>query len=167
LVSRFYAVWTDDDLAAHKRAAEVIAQVAKDAFAFAGERARTKQPAAEHEMMAWIKDRFTRANLETDHGPNVSFGANAANPHYEPSAATPMPITEGSLLLIDLWATERGRSGPYADQTWMASVGAPADEATRVWTTVRDARDAAIKLVQDAAAKGEKIRGAAADDAAR
>jgi len=166
LVSRFYAVWTRDDIDAHVRAAEVIARVARDAFALAGQRARGPNPIAEHELTAWIVERFTNAGLETDHGPNVSAGANAANPHYEPSAASPVPIRDGAIVLIDLWATERpGR--PYADQTWMASVGPPSAEAIRIWTAVRDARDAAITLVAERASRRADTRGADVDDAAR
>jgi Xaa-Pro dipeptidase len=56
---------------------------------------------------------------------------------------------------------------PYADQTWMASLGKPSDEAQKIWTVVRDARDAAITMVVDAAARGDTIRGADVDDAAR
>jgi Xaa-Pro aminopeptidase len=171
LVSRFHAVWTEEDLAAHRRAGEVIAAIAREAFARAGERARGTTPLMEHELMAWIRERFASERLYTDHGPNVSFGANAANPHYEPSESSPTAITEGQLLLIDLWATESGpgaaRTVPYADQTWMASVGAPSQEALKVWTVVRDARDAAIALVRNAASRGEALRGAAVDDAAR
>ena len=69
------------------------------------------------------------------------------------------------MLLIDLWATEPG--GVYADQTWMAFIGTPTARAQEVWTAVRDARDAAIRLVQSASANGRTLRGADVDDAAR
>jgi Xaa-Pro aminopeptidase len=49
----------------------------------------------------------------------------------------------------------------------MASVGEPSAEARRIWTAVRDARDRAITLVRDAAARGDVLRGAEVDDAAR
>jgi Xaa-Pro dipeptidase len=165
LVSRFYAAWTDAQVASHLRAAEVIRQVALDAFAVAGERARSRQPITEHELMEWMRGRFTHAGLSTDHGPNVSAGANAANPHYEPSAEEPRPIVDGDVLLIDLWATEP--DGIYADQTWMATIGAPSERAQEIWLAVRDARDAAIALVQEKAAANEPVRGADVDDAAR
>jgi Xaa-Pro aminopeptidase len=103
--------------------------------------------------------------LSTDHGPNVSAGANAANPHYEPSAAAPRKINESDVVLIDLWAKEVG--GVYADQTWMASIGNPSDEALKIWNTVRDARDAAITLVTERVSAGDALRGAEVDDAAR
>lgn len=165
LVSRFYAVWSDRDIASHERAAEQIAAIAREALAFAGRRAHAGHPIAEHELMRWILDQFHAHGLSTDHGPNVSAGDNAANPHYEPSPSHPRPIRAGEILLIDLWAREDG--GVYADQTWMASVGEPSDEARKVWQAVREARDRAIGLVRDATARGDVLRGADVDDAAR
>jgi Xaa-Pro dipeptidase len=165
LVTRFYAAWSDDHLASHRRAAETIAAIAHDAFALAGERSRAKRPVTEHELVQWILERFARAHLSTDHGPSVCAGANSANPHYEPSADRPREIRDGEVLLIDLWATEAG--GVYADQTWMAYLGAPSARAAEVWSAVRDARDAAIRLVQRSAADGSPLRGADVDDAAR
>jgi Xaa-Pro dipeptidase len=165
LVSRFYAVWSESDIASHERAAEQIATIAREALAFAGRRAHAGHTITEHELMRWILDQFHGHGLSTDHGPNVSAGENAANPHYEPSPSHPRPIRTGEILLIDLWAREEG--GVYADQTWMASVGEPGDEARRIWTAVRDARDRAITLVRDAAKRGDALRGAEVDDAAR
>jgi Xaa-Pro aminopeptidase len=97
----------------------------------------------------------------------VAAGANAANPHYEPSASVPRLINKGDILLVDLWAKEQTPDGVYADQTWMASLGQPSARALEVWTAVRDARDAAIKLVVDRVSKREPVRGGEADDAAR
>jgi Xaa-Pro aminopeptidase len=165
LVTRFHAVWSDAQLASHRRSAEIIDGIAHDAFALAGDRARTPRPATEHELVQWILEQFGRAGLSTDHGPSVCAGANSANPHYEPSAERPREILEGDVLLIDLWATEAG--GVYADQTWMATVGAPSQRGLEVWTAVRDARDAAIRLVRDAARERRPLRGADVDDAAR
>jgi Xaa-Pro aminopeptidase len=168
LVSRFYAVWNQAHIDAHEHAAEEIAAIAQDALRLAGARARGKDPIAEHELMSWIKDRFAKAKLFTDHGPNVSAGANAANPHYEPTPSVPRVIKSGDILLIDLWAREQGGGDvPYADQTWMASLGQPTAEAIDIWNAVRGARDAAIDLVREKAQAGEPVRGADVDDAAR
>jgi Xaa-Pro dipeptidase len=165
LVTRFYAVWTPEQVETHVRAAEIIAAIARDAVRLAGERARSSQPMHEYELAQWILERFARAELSTDHGPNVSVGPNAANPHYEPSAAATRPIHSGDILLVDLWAKEEG--GVYADQTWMASLGAPSTEAVKVWEAVRDARDRAIALVQEHASRRTTLRGAEVDAAAR
>jgi Xaa-Pro dipeptidase len=166
LVSRFYATWTAEHIASHLRAASAIAAIANEALHLAGERSRGTEPLAEHELMGWILDEFKKQGLTTDHGPNVSAGANAANPHYEPSADSPRIIKPGEILLIDLWAREEN-GGVWADQTWMASIGKPSAEATEIWNAIRDARDAAIQLVTTKAKRGETIKGADVDDAAR
>ena len=167
LVSRFYAVWSAENVASHRRAAEAIATIARDAINVAGRRARGGAPMAEHELAKWILDRFAEQKLVCDHGPDVAVGPNAANPHYAPSAAAPRPIGKGDILLIDLWAREDNADGTYADQTWMASIGAPSPRALEVWNAVKDARDAAIALVQERVGAGKPVRGAEVDDASR
>ncbi|HEX7121010.1 MAG TPA: M24 family metallopeptidase [Gemmatimonadaceae bacterium] len=165
LVTRFHAVWTDAQLASHRRAAEIIAGIARDTLRFAGEQARHGRPAAEYDLQQRIVAAFARAGLETDDPPNVSVGANAANPHYQPSATQQQLVTLGNILLIDLWAREPG--GVYADQTWMAAVGAPDARALEIWTVVRDARDAALALLRERAASRTPVRGADVDDVTR
>ncbi|HEX6966679.1 MAG TPA: Xaa-Pro peptidase family protein [Gemmatimonadaceae bacterium] len=164
-VSRFYAAWKDEELAAHQRAAEIVARVAKDALARAGKCASDGTPTTEHELAQWIVDRFTEAGLETDGPPIVAVNANGADPHYAPSSKRPQQIRRGDSLLIDLWAKEPG--GIYADQTWMGVLGTPTARQLEVWNTVRDARDAAIAIVRSRIAKGAELRGAEVDDAAR
>ncbi len=165
LVTKFFAVWTTAQLESHQRAAEIIARIAKEAFARAGASVKNGTPLAEHEVMLWMKQEFSANGLSTDHGPNVSASENAANPHYEPTAGAPRRFKTGDSILIDLWAMEP--NAPYADQTWMASVGAPSPKLQEVWNVARDARDAAISLLRQRIASGTPIRGAEADDAAR
>jgi len=165
LVTRFYAAWNANHAASHVRAAEAIAAIARAALTYMGERARSDAPATEYEMRAWILDAFARAGLETEEPPVVAVGPNAANPHYDPSPDRPRPIREGDVVLVDLWAREPG--AVYADQTWMASVGPPTPRTAEVWSAVRDARDAAIAMVREAAAGGRAVRGGDVDDAAR
>ena len=167
LVTRFYAAWNTRHIASHRRAAAAIAEVAKEAFTVAARRAREGVPVAEHELQKWIMDRFAEQKLFCDHGPIVAAGPNAANPHYGPSSAKPTPIQRGDVLLIDLWAREQEGPGVYADQTWMASLGAPSKRALEVWSAVRDGRDAAIALLQQRISAGEPVKGGEVDDAAR
>lgn len=167
LVSRFFALWSDAEIAAHRRNAEVLRTLALDAFARIGAAARTRSPLHEHEVMAILHEGFKANGLEADHGPIVAATANAANPHYEPSAKAPRAFVEGDIVLIDLFATDIGGKGMWADQTWMASIGAPSARALEVWTAIRDARDAAITLLRERLAAGGAVRGGQADDAAR
>ena len=165
LVTRFYASWSATHLASHRRAAEAVAAIAREAFVRVGERARAGAPLAEHELQAWILERFARADLVTNESPIVAVTANAANPHYSPSADRARPIAVGDILLIDLWAREP--DGVFADQTWMASLGTPSIRAGAVWSAVRDGRDAAIGLLRERVASGTPVRGGELDDAAR
>jgi Xaa-Pro dipeptidase len=165
LVTQFYAVWSDENLASHRRAAEIIAGIAKEAFRKAGEASNGKSPLTEFQLREWILGKFAAANLETDHGPIVAIGPDAANPHYEPPAENSAPIKRGDTLLIDLWAREP--NGVYADQTWMASLGPPSNRDESVWLAIRDARDAALSLLRERIAGNRPVRGGEADDAAR
>lgn len=165
LVSRFYATWTDAQLASHRRAAEIVAATAYEAFTIAGARSLTKEPITELELQQWIADRFAASSLEFEHDPIVAASENAANPHYAPSAERPRAIRRGDTLLIDLWAREH--DGIYADQTWMGSLGEPSARALEVWTAVRDARDASIALLRARVPAGDPVSGAEVDDAAR
>lgn len=165
LVTRFYAVWSDEQLASHQRAAETIREIAHEAMRLAGERARAGSPMREHELKQWILDRFAKEKLETDHGPIVAIGPNAANPHYEPAPGDSAPIERGAILLIDLWAREK--DGVFADQTWMGSLGEPDARSVKIWEAIRDARDAAIALLRARLAGSTPVRGGEADDAAR
>lgn len=160
LVTRFYATWTDEQLTSHRRAAEVLATIARSAGKKAGEGS-----SGEYDLQQWILDQFKKAGLETDHGPIVAIGPNAANPHYEPTPETSASIERGDILLIDLWAREP--NGIFADQTWMFSLGEPSDEQQNIWAAVRDGRDAAIAMLKQRLGSGKPLRGGEVDDSCR
>ena len=166
LVSRCYATLTPEMIASHEQSAELIATIARSAIGRAGAAARSATPLTEHDICTWIREQFAANDLETDHGPDVSVGPNAADPHYEPTAARARAIVEGEVLLIDLFARDIG-TRIWADQTWMASIGAPSAKVVAVWEAVRDARDAAVTLLATEIAAGRPVTGGAADNAAR
>jgi Xaa-Pro aminopeptidase len=165
LVSRFYAVWSDEQRASHERAARAVSTIGQEAIRLAGSRADSASPLTEHALQGWIKERFEGGGLETDHGPIVAIGPNAANPHYEPTAESTATINRGDILLIDLWAREK--NGVFADQTWMGSLGTPSARDGKIWLAVRDARDAAISLLRQRLDAHQPVRGGEVDDAAR
>jgi Xaa-Pro aminopeptidase len=165
LVSRFYAAWNAEQIAAHRRAAALIAETAVDALRMAGERATVGSPLTEYAIQKWILERIARAGLVTQDAPIVATGPHAANPHYGPSETDPTVVNRGDVLLIDLWAREPGQ--PFADETWMGVLGNADGQTVKVWEAVRDARDAAIRLLRERASAGKPIRGSEVDDAAR
>jgi len=165
LVSAFYAVWNDDQRASHERASRAVSIIGQEAIRLAGSRADSAAPLTEYGLQHWIRERFEAGGLETDHGPIVAIGPNAANPHYEPTQESSATINRGDILLVDLWAREK--NGVFADQTWMGSLGAPSERDTKVWLAVRDARDAAISLLRERLNARKAVRGGEVDDAAR
>jgi Xaa-Pro dipeptidase len=165
LVTRFCSLWTPDDHASHVRAARIVAEIAIGAMRAAGENSRLQEPLREHGLAVWIREAFERAGLTTESGPSVSFGANAARNHYEPSAEGSASLVPGQLLLIDLWAREPG--GIYADQTWMAAIGAPSDRDAQLWQVVRQSRDQALDLLCRRVRERTPVQGAELDRAAK
>ncbi|HEY8850022.1 MAG TPA: M24 family metallopeptidase, partial [Thermoanaerobaculia bacterium] len=165
LVSMFYAVWSDKQRASHERAARAVATIGEQAIRLAGSRADSASPLTEYALQCWIREKFVAGGLETDHGPIVAIGPNAANPHYEPTADKSATINRGNILLVDLWAREK--AGVFADQTWMGSLGPPSDRDKSIWLAVRDGRDAAISLLRQRIGAHKPVRGGEVDDAAR
>ncbi|MEO5903841.1 MAG: Xaa-Pro peptidase family protein [Gemmatimonadaceae bacterium] len=165
LVTKFYAVWSPENLASHERAAELIAGIAKNAMKRAGDAATSGSPLTEYQLQQWILGEFRANGVSTDHGPIVAIGPNAADPHYEPTEANGATINRGDTLLIDLWARED--KGVFADQTWMGSLGQPNDKAKKVWEAVSGARDAAIALLRERLSSGKQLSGGEVDNASR
>jgi Xaa-Pro dipeptidase len=165
LVTAFYAVWTDSQRASHERASRAVSIIGQEAIRLAGSRADSASPMTEYALATWIRERFESGGLETDHGPIVAIGPNAANPHYEPVRESSATIKRGDILLVDLWAREK--NGVFADQTWMGSLGAPSERDSGIWRAVRDARDAAISLLRERIGSRQPVRGGEVDDAAR
>ena len=109
-----------------------------------------------------------REGLFTDHGPNCTVGPNSADSHYEPTENRSSPIFHGDFVLIDIWAKLDQPARIFYDITWTGVVGRePTDRERHIFSTVRDARDAAIATVEQAFAANRSICGWEADDAAR
>ena len=169
LVSEFEAVLTEHQVATHYVAQKKIDRILRDGWREMGARARGDRGVDEFAMVEWLQAELVKEGLVWEHGPNVSVGANAADSHYEPVAGNSSPIQRGSFVLIDIWG--KLRDDPAAiwyDITWTGVVDRdPTELEGRVFTTVRDARDAAIRLVQDRFAANQPIMGWEPDAAAR
>ncbi|HVO34153.1 MAG TPA: M24 family metallopeptidase, partial [Gemmatimonadales bacterium] len=167
LVTALAARWTPQELDNHRRAAQLVKEIALAAF----ERVRTwfaegRQP-TEQGLQRWVMEAFEQAGLRTNEPPIVGSGEHAANPHHDPMGQSDTAIATGQVLLLDLWAgTEIDTV--YADQTWMAFVGGtPPTEVAHVFDVVRDARDRTVAVLTDRWREGWSVTGAELDDAAR
>ncbi len=159
--------WTPEDLTAHERAVKVLMRAKDDAFRLIHERLQAGQAVTELEVQDVIMRQIAEAGMQAGHDVNVSFGINAADSHYEPSAAQHATLTPGQCVLIDLWAQEPGR--PFGDVTWVGYAGEPSAEYLTAWNAVKAARDIALRLLQTRyAAEGwGKLQGWELDRAAR
>jgi Xaa-Pro dipeptidase len=167
LVTAIAARWTPEELEGHRRAAELLREIALAAFQQLQTWMTDGTGATEQSVQRFVLEAFDHAGLHTSHPPIVGVGANAANPHHEPSLQTDTMITPNSVVLLDLWAGVT-IDAVYADQTWMAYTGGtPPDEVGRVFGIVRDARDQAVAVLRDRWREGWSVTGAELDDAAR
>jgi Xaa-Pro dipeptidase len=167
LVSAFYARWSPEGEASHHRAAKVVRQVAHEAFMKIVGAVRGGTRITEWEVREWIQAEFARRGITVGADAIVAVNANAANPHYAPSAEKHTEIAAGDLVLIDLYGKEDD-DAIYADQTWMGYLGeAVPQRLADIFSAVAGARDAACKLVLDRFAAGEPVHGFEVDDASR
>lgn len=168
LVQVFEAVWSKEGLASHLSASKKLLDIVHRAFAYVGDAVRNKQAVHEYQMQQFILGEFARLELVTDDPPIVAVNEHSGDPHYEPTAQKSSPIRPGDFLLIDLWAKEKSAEAVYADITWVGAVDTKVSPAhQKVFEIVKNARDAAIKLVKDRFAAHQDVYGYEVDDAAR
>ncbi len=165
LVTTFAARWNEEERAGLVAAAEALAEIAQGALAQAVREGGTGL--SETALQRRVIDAIHARGLVFDHPPIVAFGANAANPHYEPAAGSDARLEPNQVVLLDLWAGS-ALGTVFADQTWMGFSGEhPPDRVLRVWETVRAAREAACRLIEERVRAGEAVSGFEGDRAAR
>ncbi|HET6440165.1 MAG TPA: Xaa-Pro peptidase family protein [Anaeromyxobacter sp.] len=168
LVQRFLCRWDEEQVASHRRALEAIHSAKDAAFARIGAAHLRGEEPLETEMQRFLLDRFAEARLETDHPPIVAVNAHAADPHYEPSLDTPTPIRPGDLVLIDLWARERGPRNVFADITWVGYSGdRPPARLEEIFRVTIEARDRGLAALERAHVEGRVLCGFEVDRVVR
>lgn len=166
LVSQFEAVLSEEQIASHYEAQSALDEILAEGFRAIDR--RLKSGVTEYEMMTWFRQAIEHAGMVTENGPNVSVNENSSDSHYEPTAERSRRIQSGNFLLIDIWARMNKPGTCWYDITWTGVVGRePSEREQQVFTTVKNARDAAIRAVQDAFTQKKPIAGWQADDAAR
>ena len=168
LVQQFEAHWSAEAIATHKKAADKLYRVKDRAFATVTARVRDGVPTTEFDLQQLMAEWFTEEGLVSDSAPMVSTDENAGNPHYMPTEHDSRTIGPNQLVLLDLWGKLDERGAVFADITWVGFTGRQVpDDMTRAFAAVRDARDAAVAVVEDAARAGRDVRGYEVDRAAR
>ncbi len=169
LVQHFQARWTPEGLASHREAAAFLVGLVAEMFELAAGAVVRGESLSEYDLQREILRRFAGAGMVYEHPPIVAVGPNAANPHYEPTAETHLPIREGDLLLLDIFCRREGADTVQADITWTAYVGRPPvpPRMLEVFAVVVAARDRGVELIGERLAAGDQVSGWEVDDAVR
>ena len=168
LIQQFESHWNTAAIATHRAASEKLYRIKDQAFDEVARRLRDGVSTTEYDIQQKMVGWFREEGLISDSAPCVSAQENAGNPHYLATAAEHRLIREDELVLLDLWGKLADPGAVYADITWMGFAGKTVpDKMTRAFAAVTAARDAAVTIVQDAAAAGREVRGYEADRAAR
>lgn len=168
LVSLFEAHLTDEEIETHARAGELMHKVKDLTFLEICKRIKNGENPTEYEIQLFMLDLFKEFKLVNNDGPIVAINEHAADPHFEPTPENCYKMKEGDLVLLDLWAKLDQEKSIYYDITWMGYIGTTVpNRLEEIFQIVLDARDNALKLVQERFAKNIPVFGFEVDDAAR
>jgi Xaa-Pro aminopeptidase len=168
LVQQFEACWSEEQWQSHLAAGEIVHEAVRTAFTAIREAVRAGKRISEYDVQQVMVRLFEANALTADEPPCVAVNTNSADPHYSPLRDTSAPIQAGDFVLLDVWGKQNKPGGVYFDITWTGYVGENVPERyTEVFEVVREARDAAILLVQKSLEAGRTLRGYEVDDAAR
>src|SRR5829696_8761915 len=167
LIQRFSTVWDKDALASHQQASAKLYRVKDLAFEAAARRLRDRIATTEYDIQQLMVGWFGDEGLISTDEPNVSAAGNSGNPHYLPTATSHGAIRADEILLLDLWGKLNRPGAVFADITWMGFTGRHVpDRFARAFAAIREARDAAVELVQQSMRTGRDLRGWEVDCAA-
>jgi Xaa-Pro aminopeptidase len=168
LVQRFEATWSAAQYRSHREAGRVIDRVMQGAFARAASKVRARASLNEYDLQQWILNEFRAAGVVTAEPPIVAVGRHSGDPHYEPRSKGSAAIRAGDFLLLDMWGKLARPGSVYYDVTWVGYLGKePPARHVEIFSIVAQARDRAIRFVQEAMAAGRRIEGWQVDRAAR
>jgi Xaa-Pro aminopeptidase len=162
-----FSTWTTQQLEWHLTAVKHTLHAKDLAFAFIRDQTKANNEVREAQVQKVMSDYFDEQGLLYDHPAIVGFAGNAGNPHYIPQAGSDRALQRGDVILVDVWSKINDVDAPYADITWMGCFGEPSDELQNVWETVRDARDVAVRVMQEAYDARRIPQGAEVDRAVR
>lgn len=167
LISIFEALIDEKGYQLHKEAQRDIDEIRKLAFQKIREAINSGQKLTEYELQQFILEKFRERNLYTNAEPIVGINDHPSDPHFEPKPDG-YYFKEGDTVLIDLWAKKNVEGGIYYDITWVGYVGHnPPEKYVKIFEVAKNARDAAIKFIQESLSKKKKIYGWQVDDVCR
>jgi len=168
LVQKHEACWSGEQLESHLAAGRAIDRIVQEAFSFAAQNVMDGKKLTEYDLQQWILGKFAEAGIETEEGPDVAVNQNASDPHYAPQKEKAATLREGDLLLLDVWGKQKSANSVYYDITWIGYLGPKVPEKyAKIFKVIREARDAAVELIQKSVRTGKPLQGWQVDRASR
>jgi Xaa-Pro dipeptidase len=168
LVQLAKSLWRPEQRISHYVAVHHLDKLRQAALDFVAERLRSGQPVTEYDVQEMLVRGYEVRGLSGP-PPVVATTAHAADPVYVPARQGSAAIQNGDLLLIDMSArvAADGRA-VFARIAWMAYVG---DDVPRrfadAFAALVQARDAAVRLIEDRVQQRRVVKGHEVDDEAR
>ena len=167
LVSRYLGALDDEGRRSHEAAAKVLYESVASAWARLSRELREGRSITEGDVQEWVSQSISSAGLVSDAPPIVGAGRHTSDPHFSVEGRG-AALEQGDLVQFDIWAKETTPGAVYADISWLGVCApSPAPLQQRLFEAVRDAREAAVSLLQRRLAAGTPVSGADVDRAAR
>ena len=158
--------WTPEQLKSHKIAGDKLKEILDETFDFIGSNIHWKL--TEFDVAEFIRGKFDRYELKTDHGPVVAVDENSSFPHYEPRENSSNIIRRNSWLLIDLWAKVNSENSVYSDITWVAQLGDTIPEKNQnIFEIVKETRNLSYEFIKENFSAKKTLTGCQVDEIAR
>ncbi len=168
LVQQFEALLTQEQWKSHQEVSILTEHAFHIAWDFMASQIKAHGQVSEAQVLEQLMNYFHSHDLETGHPPMVSLGPHAAIPHYETGIGQETTIRSGSLVLIDLWAKFKTPGAIYSDLTKMCFIGEEIPQKyVDAFAVITAARDAGVKLIQEACDRKESLPGAQVDRTVR
>ncbi len=168
IVQEYTAVWSEEQFEENKVTSHLLRQAMIHSFMFMRDALQAGLPLTEFHAQQQILAFFAENGLDSYSPPIVAVNANAANPHYAPSANEYADIKQGDVILVDMWAKTAGKhDSVYSDITWMCYAGEQVPERpAKLFKVITDARDAVVTHLRENL-KTSPVRGCDLDDVCR
>ena len=167
LVSRSLGALGDEGRRSHESAAKVLYDAVASAWSRLTRELGAGRAITEGDVQEWLMQSISAGGLVTDAPPIVGAGRHTCDPHFSVDGRG-AALEQGDLVQFDIWAKEKTTGAVYADISWVGVCSpSPAPLQERLFAAVRDAREAAVSLLQRRLAAGAPVTGAEVDRAAR
>ena len=167
LVARSLGALGDEGRRSHESAAKVLYGAVASAWSRLTRELDAGRAITEGDVQEWLRDSIGAGGLESDAPPIVGAGRHTSDPHFGVDGRG-AALEQGDLVQFDVWAKEKTPGAVYADISWVGVCApSPTPLQASVFAAVRDAREAAVSLLQRCLADGAPVTGAEVDRAAR